>query len=200
MKPISKPRSALAARRPAVFIAAVMCASIAAACGDPFKAKAQFDNTELPFFVHALDGAPEAFATALALPARSLTRVDGNFAFDIAFDLNAQGDIVLLPARVVGQAVTGNKQVGILRPGGAYENVTEAPRTGYVFDSVTVIRKGEPAIIQAQEASCSLSLAPYMYARIVIDSVDLVARAMYGRTVINVNCGFRSLKTGLPAF
>jgi hypothetical protein len=178
--------------------ALVLGAGLAAACSDPYKVKAQYDNADQPFFVHALTGAPLPFATALALPAKSVTRVDGTFAFDVAFDLNAQGDILLLPVRVVGQNPAGSRQVGILKPGGAYENIALAPSTGYVVDSVTVLRKGEPAIIQAQEAACSLSLSPYMYARIVIDSVDLVGRAMYGRTTININCGFRSLKTGLP--
>ncbi|HVT38761.1 MAG TPA: hypothetical protein VHE78_06945 [Gemmatimonadaceae bacterium] len=179
-------------------IALVLGAGFTGACSDPFKVKAQFDNADQPFFVHALTGAPLPFATALALPAKSVTRVDGTFAFDVAFDLNARGDILLLPVRVVGQSPGGSRQVGIFKPGGAYENIASAPVTGYVFDSVTVLRKGEAAVIQAQEAACALSLSPYMYARIVIDSVDLVGRAMYGRTTININCGFRSLKTGLP--
>jgi hypothetical protein len=178
--------------------AIVLGAAIMGACSDLAKPTAQFDNADQPFFVHALTGAPLPFATALALPAKSVTRVDGTFAFDVAFDLNAQGDILLLPVRVVGQNPSGSRQVGILKPGGAYENIGLAPTTGYVLDSVTVLRKGEPAIIQAQEAACSLSLSPYMYARIVIDSVDVVGRSMYGRTTININCGFRSLKLGLP--
>jgi hypothetical protein len=186
------------AYRRLAFCGLVIGAGLTGACSDPFKATAQFDNADQPFFVHALSGAPLPFATGLALPAKSVTRVDGTFAFDVAFDLNAQGDILLLPVRVVGQNPTGSRQVGILKPGGAYENVDLAPTTGYVLDSVTVLRKGEAAIIQAQEASCSLSLSPYMYARIVIDSVDLVGRAMWGRTTININCGFRSLKIGLP--
>jgi hypothetical protein len=198
MQPEFSPRSIVFAPRRLAISALLLGAALAGGCSDPLKATAQYDNTDQPFSVHALTGAPLPFATALALPAKSVTRVDGTFSFDVAFDLNAQGDIVLLPVRVVGQNPTGSRQVGILKPGGAYESIGLAPLTGYVLDSVTVLKKGEPAIIQAQESACALSLSPYMYARIVIDSVDLVARAMYGRATININCGFRSLKTGLP--
>lgn len=181
-------------------VAVVLSVMAAGACGDPFKTKAQRSNADQPFFVHALSGAPLAYATGLVLPAAAVTRVDGSFAFDVAFDLNARGEVVLLPARLVGQNPGGVRQIGILRPGGSYENVNEAPRTGYVYDSVTVVRKGEPAVIQAQEGVCSVSLAPYLYAKVVIDSIDLPSRSMYGRTTINLNCGFRSLKAGLPEF
>ena len=34
----------------------------------------------------------------------------------------------------------------------------------------------------------------------VIDSVNVPARALYGRTLINLNCGFRSLAPGTPKF
>jgi len=172
---------------------------IAAACSDPYKVKAQYENADQAFFVHALTGTPLTFATALLLPAKSVTRVDGTFQFDIAFDINAQGDIVLLPVGVVGQSATGNRRVGIMKPGGSYDGINLAPTSGYVYDSVTVIRRGEPAIIQAQESSCGLAISPYLYAKIVIDSINVVSRSMYGRTTIDLNCGFRSLMAGLPA-
>jgi hypothetical protein len=178
----------------------LLAAATASACSDPFAVKPQFENADQPYFVHALSGSALPFATGLVLSAKTVTRVDGSFAFDIAFDINAQGDVVLLPVRTVGQGASGSRQVGILKPGGAYANILEAPKTGYVYDSVTVVRKNEPAVIQAQEPTCSLSLSPYLYARIVVDSVDLPNRAIYGHTTINTNCGFRSLALGLPTF
>lgn len=199
---ISKTVSLRAARRLAGLrgLALFVGLALAAGCDDPFKVKAQFENLSQPFTVHALSGSPLAFATALNLTVKSVTRVDGAFAFDVAFDLNAQGDIVLLPVNVVGQSPAGSRRVGIARTGLAYESVTEAPRTGYVVDSVTVVRKGEAAVVQAQESACALSLAPYLHAKIVIDSIEMGTRTMYGRALINQNCGFRSLAPGLPAF
>jgi hypothetical protein len=200
MTPKNRPDSAASSLRRVVVRGVLLGAMAASACGDPFQVKAQFVNEDQPYFVHALTGSALPYATGLLLPGKSVTRVDGSFSFDVAFDINAQGDVVLLPVRVVGQGAGGSRQVGILKPSGAYDNVLEAPRTGYVYDSVTVVRKGEPAVIQAQAANCGLSLSPFLYARIVVDSVDLPNRAIYGRTTINTNCGFRSLKLGLPDF
>jgi hypothetical protein len=195
--PKIRPNSSLmAAQRLAAF---ALILGAVAACSDPFKVKAQYENADQAFFVHALSGSPVALATALLLPAKSVTRVDGTFNFDIAFDINAQGDIILLPVGVVGQNTTGNRRVGILKPGGSYEGIGSAPLSGYVYDTVTVVKRGESAIIQAQQASCGLALSPYLYAKIIIDSIDVASRSMYGRTTIDLNCGFRSLTAGLPA-
>ena len=171
-----------------------------AACGDLTKTTAQFTNENQPFFVHALSGSALPFTTALLMPTRTVTRVDGALSFDVAFDLNSAGDIVLLPVNTVGQGTSGGHAVGILKPGGAYENILEAPRTGYRVDSITVVKRGEAVIIQSQEPSCGFSISPYLHAKLVIDSVDVSGRAMFGRTTININCGFRSLKSGLPEF
>ena len=45
-----------------------------------------------------------------------------------------------------------------------------------------------------------ISFTPYIFTKIVIDSVNVPARALYGRTLINLNCGFRSLAPGTPKF
>lgn len=182
-----------------VSIAATALALLAG-CTDPLKQTAQFTNSDQPFFVHALSGTKLEFTTALLMPSRTVTRVDGSLLFDVAFDLNAAGDILLLPVNVVGQGTGAGHPVGILLPGVGYDAVLEAPRTGYRTDSVTVIRKGQVAIIRGQEPSCGLSLSPYMHAKLVIDSVDAAGRGLYGHTTININCGLRSLKSGLPEF
>lgn len=174
--------------------------SLVAACDDPFKVRAQFENVSQPFAVHALSGSQLAFATAINLTVKSVTRVDGAFAFDVAFDLDARGDVVLLPVNVVGQNPAGSRRVGIHKPNVSYESVSEAPRGGYVVDSVTVVRRGEAAVIQAQVSACALSLTPFLHAKIVVDSIDTGTRLMFGRILINQNCGFRSLAPGLPAF
>ena len=128
----------------------------------------------------------------------TVARVDGSFSFDVAFDINAQGDIVLLPVGVVGQNPAGNRSVGILTPTGTFESATEAPLGGYTVDSVTVVKVGQTAIVRAQEAACALSPTPYYYAKLVVDSLDRSARTLFGRMLINSNCGFRSLTPGLP--
>lgn len=180
--------------------ALLLCAGVLGACSDPLTAKATDLNVTQPFLLHALTGSQLPFASALSLPARSVTRVDGSFAFDVAFDINASGDIILYPVGMVGQNPTGNRRVGIMKPGTLYDAITEAPKTGYMVDTATVVKVGEAAIVQAQETACSLSVTPYYYAKVVVDSVNLPSRVLYGRTMINTNCGFRQLIAGLPAF
>jgi hypothetical protein len=180
--------------------ALLLSAAVLGACEDPFKVKATNENASQPFVLHALSGSQLPFVTALFFPVKQVARVDGSFSFDVAFDLNAAGDIVLLPVGIVGQNPAGNRRVGILKATAVYDSVKEAPTSGYTVDTATVIKRGQTAIVQAQEALCSTSLTPYLYAKIVVDSVDLVQRTIVGRTTINTNCGFRSLAAGLPGF
>ena len=46
--------------------------------------------------------------------------------------------------------------------------------------------------------ACANSISPYIYAKAVIDSVDIPTRKMFGHALVNLNCGFRGLGTGYP--
>jgi hypothetical protein len=180
----------------------LVCAAVAGACTGPATIQGLSQNGTQPFFVHALSGSPLATATALAFPARSVTRVDGTFNFDVAFDIDASGNVVLLAPELVGQNPAGNRLVGIITGIGSYDAILEAPLSGYRVDSATVVSRGQAVAVQAQEPTCVTTnpTAPYLYAKIVIDSVDLVGRGIYGRTMIGGDCGFRQLVPGFPTF
>jgi hypothetical protein len=180
----------------------LVCAAVVDACTGPTTVSGLTQNGTQPFFVHALSGSALATATALAFPARSVTRVDGTFNFDVAFDIDASGNVILLTPELVGQNPAGNRLVGIITGIGSYDAITEAPLTGYTVDSTTVVSRGQAVAVQAQEPNCNTSnpSAPYLYAKIVIDSVDLVGRGIYGRTMIGGDCGYRQLIAGFPAF
>ena len=188
--------------RPKIFRAGLVFGAAATiwACEDPLKARASQTNTNQTFAVSAISGTPTNAPVALNLVNKSITRLDGGFDFDIAFDIDAQGRAVMLPVGLVGTPIGGAKLVGLKRVTGTYETVTEAPKTGYVFDSTMVVSAGSVLAVQAQENICSLSLTPYIFAKISIDSVNKAARMLYGHTLINLNCGFRSLVVGTPSF
>ncbi len=179
-----------------------VCAVVAAACDGPSTTPGTTELASQAFFVHALTGSSLSASTALSFPARSVTRVDGTYSFDIAFDINADGNVVLLPPELVGQNPAGNRLVGILGGLGTYDAITSAPLTGYTVDSVTVIGRGQAVVVQAQEPVCisSTPVSPYLYAKLVIDSVDVVGRGIYGRAMIGGDCGYRQLVPGFPAF
>ncbi len=180
----------------------VVCAAIVGACDGPSTAMGQSEDADQAFFVHALTGSALDASTALTFPGRAVTRVDGTYEFDVAFDIDANGNVVLLPPEMVGQNPGGNRLVGIIKGIGTYDAITSAPTTGYTVDSVTVIGRGQAVAVQAQEPVCATSnpVAPYLYAKIVIDSIDVVGRGIYGRTMIGGDCGFRQLVAGFPSF
>ncbi len=182
--------------------ALIVCAAIAGACDGPSQLAGQTRNATQPFFVHALSGSPLITSNAIAFPGRALTRVDGTFNFDIAFDIDAAGNVMLLAPELVGQNPAGNRLVGIFKASVSYDSLTAAPLGGYTVDSITVVQRGQAVAVQAQEPVCLSGnpAAPYLYAKIVIDSVDVVNRGIYGRTMIGGNCGYRQLIPGFPAF
>ena len=170
------------------------------ACDDPLKIRADQTNVNQFFTVNAISGTPTNAPVALNLTSKSITRLDGGFDFDIAFDLNAQGKIVILPLGLVGTPLGGAHLVGLLRMAGAFDSLTAAPKDGYVFDSTFVVAPGAVLAIQSQVGVCAGSFTPYIFAKLVIDSVRASTRTLYGRTLINLNCGFRSLAPGTPTF
>lgn len=180
----------------------LVCAAVVGACTGPTTLAGLTQNGTQPFFVHALSGSALATATAIAFPARSVTRVDGTFNFDVAFDIDASGNVILLTPELVGQNPAGNRLVGIITGIGSYDAILEAPLTGYTVDSATVVARGQAVAVQAQESVCATSnpTAPYLYAKIVIDSVDRIGRGIYGRAMIGGDCGFRQLVQGFPTF
>jgi hypothetical protein len=182
--------------------ALVVYAVIAGACDGPSILPGNTENATQAFFVHALTGSPIATSTAIAFPGRAVTRVDGTFNFDVAFDIDRNGNVVLLPPELVGQNPGGNRLVGIITNIGSYDQIVEAPLKGYTVDSTTVVSRGQAVAVQAQEPICSTSnpAAPYLYAKMVVDSVDIVGRGIYGRAMIGGDCGYRQLIAGFPAF
>lgn len=199
-------RSHFGRRRPfpvarAAFLSgAALCVMAITACQDPFAPTADQVNESQSFTIYAISGTPVTAPAGLSLSGRTIVRVDGSFGFDLAFDINAQGQPVVLPVNMVGTAITGSHAVGLKRVSGTFVNVTEAPRDGYVFDSTQVMSLGAVLAVQSQSSICSFSFTPYVFAKVTIDSVNPTTRALYGRTLINLNCGFRQLTTGIPTF
>jgi hypothetical protein len=175
-------------------------AGLLGACQNPNATLAQLGNFEDPFQLHALSGSPLIYPSALAIASRAPAHVDGTFAFDVAFDIDATGRIVLLPVSLVGQNPQGQRVVGLQVMGGTFENIGSAPTAGYNSDSVTYVKPGQPVTVQSAQIACQGQISPYLYAKFVVDSVNTPSRTLYGRMVVDINCGFRQLNIGLPTF
>lgn len=188
------------ARRPVLRLSILAALAVAiAACGsDPFAMKASYGTEPFTFSLYALSGTGPANApAALDLQTHAAVKVDGTFGFDLAFDLDRTGKIVLIPQRLVGTPLAGARIVSMQRISGTYESVLEAPQRNWVLDSTFTVAVGEVVGVKLTSSSCVYQLSQDMYAKLVVDSVK-TGGLIFGRGVIDPNCGFRSFETGIP--
>jgi hypothetical protein len=190
-------------RRPVRGARTVACAALAAlavvACSDPFKVTAQYPNTPFAFSLFALSGSGPANApAAIDFGTVGAVRVDGSFAFDVAFDFDGNGKIRVIPQKLVGISVGGARTVGLQRVTGVYESVLLAPSKGWVLDSALSVLPGEVVVVRMTSSGCVYQLSRELYAKLVIDSVK-AGGLLFGRGMTNPNCGFKSFEVGIPS-
>jgi hypothetical protein len=177
-----------------------LCAVVSAlACSDPFAAKATIAVQTDTLIAYSLTGTSPEFPSGLNTAFRSVVRVDATHNYDVAFDLDVQGQVRLIPVKLMGGLVTTARRVGIQKATVSYDALTKAPNTGYSYDSVTVIKAGDVAALEVTSpTNCSFSLSPLIFSKIAIDSVNSVTREIFFRTTHDPNCGFRSFLPGVP--
>ena len=196
------PNSIARRPRPGVRALAVLAVLVvaAAACGDPFALKAQYSNMPFVYSLYGISGSGPANApAALDFASQATVRVDGSFAFDIAFDFDGTGKIRIIPQKLVGAAISGARTVGLQRLSGEYSSVLEAPPRGWQYDSVVTVLPGEVVGVRITSSSCLYQASTELYAKVVVDSVK-AGGLMFGRGVMNPNCGFKSFADGIPKF
>jgi len=173
-----------------------------AGCGDDPFANA-LPTVKEAFTVFALTGTPPAYPSALNTFGRVLTRVDGNANFDIAFDINSEGNAVLYPVKLIVSAVGGDRRVGLIKVPGTFDEVTSAPTGTYQADSAVVVAKGEVVVVEANRGVsgdvCGFNISPNIYSKILIDTIDTATHTIVIQMVVDPNCGFRSLVEGIPS-
>ena len=182
---------------------ATMCvAVILSACGDPTSLKASLPTFVDTLSVFALSGTPPSYPSGVSIVARQAVRVDGFASFDVAFDIDASGNGIIYPVKLVVSSPSGSRPVGMQKSAGTFDQIVEAPKTGYETDSALVMAPGEVVIVETAHNSsgdlCQFSLSPNLYAKVVMDSVNLASRTLYLRMVFDPNCGFRSFADGIP--
>ncbi len=171
----------------------------AAACNDPNENTGLLTVVADTLTVYALTGTAPSFPSGYASARGAVTRVDGGFNFDIAFDIANENQVVVYPQRLIGIAGPpfGPKPVGIQRLTVPFNDLGRAPASGYAFDSSFVVAPGEGLVLQVQEpAECSIYFSVLRYTKLVVDSIDASRRAIFFHSVHNPNCGFRSLVPG----
>jgi hypothetical protein len=181
---------------------ATMCIAIVLnACGDPTSLSANFPTSVDTLSVFALSGTPPSYPSGVSILARRTVQVTGYGAFEVALDINAAGNAVVYPLRLV-LGGGGGRPVGLQKATGSFESVLEAPNTGYDTDDPVVLAPGESVVIQSphngQQDVCQFALSPFLYAKIGVDSISLATRTVYIKLGVDPNCGFRSFAPGIP--
>lgn len=170
-------------------------------CGDPTAIRAQFENIDTTRTVYAISGTPANLPTGLLVRGVAPVRLDGGFNFDLAFDINAAGEVIAHSVRkMASDVVSGTHRVGIQFTDEAFANVTRAPKSNYAYDSTYTLPVGKVFLIDVLDGSCSQFsiLGPNIRAKAVVDSVNVAARAIYLHVLANPNCGFVTLLPGEP--
>jgi hypothetical protein len=189
-------------------VAAVAGAALAAAaCGgqDPFAIRATLETTLDTVVLYPLSRQQSLLPSALNLFSRSAVRpaLLGGVVpnFDLAVDTDAQGRVVLYPARLVASPPGGAPRTGFQTVTTTFDVLDVAPRSGYRFDSLQVAAVGQTVVIEGQGVSgtglyCGTSTP--LHAKLVVDSVARATGAVHARVRTNPNCGFRGLTAGIP--
>ena len=167
---------------------------VAIACGDPLGTKATYASALNTYAVYGLTNAPASVPTALSFLG-GLTRASATFNFDIAFDLDASGKVIVYPVRTVGGALAGNlKRVGLQTVTGGFDLLTAVPLAGYDTLNVKIITPGTVLAVELRDGTSCFSSrkSSLLYAKLVVDSVTSGNR-IWIRTVFDPNCGYRGV-------
>lgn len=173
------------------------------ACRDSLGGLKATEGTETAsFHVYALTGTPASYPTTYVAAARTVSVIDGAGNFDVAFDIDAQGKVIVYPMRLVVSPITPFRDVGLIKGIGTFDAITRAPSTGYLTDKSITLSPGEVVILQTARNTgnniCLYGISPYIFAKIGLDSVDRKDRSIFFKSTVNPNCGFHSFKTGIP--
>jgi hypothetical protein len=179
-----------------------------AACKTSTGPRAQLDvRTDSAFGVYAINGAPPGAPTAVHLYTGIPVRADAAFQFDVAFDLNDQGQVVVHSVGALTSGLAPTHRVGLQVMTEPFAEVTRAPTSGYKYDSTVVVSLGTTVVMESfDQLVCGFGgffLNPIIVAKVVFDGVvpdpqNPSTRRLVGRYTVNPNCGFRSLQPGRP--
>lgn len=170
----------------------------AAACDDPFAPRATTKVRTDSFIVYSVSKTPISAPAAFNIVFFTTLRLEPTYGFDLVFDINDAGQVVLLPVTLVGGATTAGRQVGLQKITGSYEELTQAPTSGYKHDSTLVLGVGDGALVELKTDVCQYQSSQLVYSKLQIKAVDPVSRTIVFRITYDPNCGFRSFLPGVP--
>jgi hypothetical protein len=182
---------------------ALILASLAlavAACKGFTAIDASFQNVTATDTVYALNGGPPNSPNSINFFQGLTDRADQGFGFDLAFDIDPNGNAVIIPARVIATAFSNPSSIGLQRATGSFESTVEAPREGYRADTSMTVGIGQAVIVEVHDFNaCFNALKGQSYfTKLVVTEIDTALRRLIFTVTVNRNCGFHSFAPGLP--
>ncbi|HEY9228424.1 MAG TPA: hypothetical protein VIP11_17335 [Gemmatimonadaceae bacterium] len=174
------------------------------ACGDLTAVPASLSNFGDTTTVYALNGAPTGASTAFYVYGGSPVAADASFFFDIAFEIAGPGQVTILPLRTVASGYVSTHAVGLATVSQTYEFVESVSKeTSFRADTAMTVARDQVVLVQVDESAsvcASATTGSYIYAKVVVRSIDQDKRTMQIEYTVNPNCGFRSFASGIPTF
>jgi len=172
------------------------------ACKDTNQISANTAVAPDTLVAYAMSGTPTSYPSALNTVGRTSVRMDGTANFDVGFDLDPSGNVIVYPVRLLVSPLVGARQVGLLTTTTPYDSLTRAPNGYYRPDTAVTVSIGQTLVILSNRNSagdlCVYFASPRVYAKMVVDSVNLLTRSIHFRHTVDPNCGYRSFLSGFP--
>jgi hypothetical protein len=175
-----------------------MIAGLAVACGNPTGLAA-------PTIANVVDTVALGALTRTPLTVPSGFQLETSHAvftsevpnFDFAYDVDASGRPVFLPAAVIGLVDTASFKPGLLQTTQPFDSMTQAPTDGYVTLDPIPVQVGDRFYVRSGLLiSCNSGL-PF-YGKLEVLAIDSSAYTIEFRALIDRNCGYHALVPGLP--
>ena len=182
---------------------AVVLAAVLVACGNPLALlPASIASTVDTVEMFSVNGTGIDKASAYVIPERRPVRlgVDATrYNFDFVYRLTLTG-----PEFAPYAAVAANNDTTITSGKSAFQvtttpfdAITLAEQVGYEPNKPLKLAVGQVMYVRsALPNGCYLSI-PY-YAKLEVLSFDEAARSVKFRVLVDINCGYRGLETGIP--
>ena len=142
------------------------------ACDDPFAPRATTAVRTDSFVVYSVSQTPVSAPAAFNIVFFTTLRLEPTYGFDLVFDIDDDGKVVLLPVRLVGGVLTSARRLGLQLITVPYDEVTRAPTSGYQYDSALTLDVGEAALIELQTDICQFQQSRLVYAKLQIKAIE----------------------------
>ncbi len=198
--PTSRARRSAAARCTSLLLAATLVTAMA--CGYATNPKSSTAVVEDTLVAWAVNGTGGTQPSGFYLAENRVVDVTSSLTFDVAFDVDSNtGQAVVTPVRLITDGSVLGFHVGLQRLTQPFDSVAFGLKSGYQFDSVYTLSAGQGLMIVSNPPGCATDPNPSLYGKIVVDSVNRVARTVHFRAVEDPNCGYREFNVGsVPTF